>query len=226
MSDIEANRIFSGNSTIQPTLDGHGCEHAATPRPLAEECISISLADLRQLFGRRELMKAAQDARPVHFEMLGNAFSIRVLAVPHRLPSGRFGLSDREVTRLWICCFGCRRKVRKVYTCPKFAGSSTLIMPSCRQCLGLTYQSQNCGGNRWWRETARPLKRLLRRRERLRARKPSAKVEAQLQEVDRLIWILRQRAKPKSSARRRLPQSTGAKRPYRDLDPILQSLPC
>jgi hypothetical protein len=27
----------------------------------------------------------------------------------------------------------------------------------CRTCHGLVYQSQNCGDNRWYRETARPL---------------------------------------------------------------------
>jgi hypothetical protein len=191
-----------------------------------EEAIEISLGDLRRLFGRKELLRAAEDARAVSFQIQRNAFSVHLLAEPHRLPRRNRRVSDREVTRLWLVCMGCRRKVQKLFTYPKFPGSGVLLIPFCRQCHDLTCQSQTCGGNKWWREIARPLKRLLRKRQRLLARKQSEKVHAQLEQVDQLIWIMRQRAKPKSSPRKRLPQSAGAKRPYRDLDPILQSLPC
>jgi len=219
---MDDNRLFNGNSAIQPDLDGHGYERMGTPRPLAEECISVSLADLRRLFGRRDLMKAAQEAKPVHFQILGNAFSVHLMAEPHRVPGRRGASSDREVVRFWLVCMGCRHKARKLFTMYKFPGSSILVMPSCRRCMGLTYQSQNCGGNRWWRETARPLRRLLRRRERLMARKPSARISAQVDLLDQSINLLQQRAAPKTrrkhpNANLELGQSLSAKRRYRDI---------
>jgi hypothetical protein len=223
---MKANRLFNGNIAVQPDMKGHGHERPTVARPLVEECIPITLAGLRQLNGRVAMLKAAEDARPVHLQVHGNTFSIFLLAEPHRVPNRNWRVSDRAVTRLWLICMGCRRKVRTLYSLAKFPGSRILLMPQCRACQNLTYQSQTCGGNKWWRETAMPIKRLLRKRERLLARKPSPKVHAQLEEVDQLIWIMRQRAKPRSSSRRRLSHSTGTKRPYRNLSPMLQSLPC
>jgi len=223
---MKDNRLFYGNSAIQPDLNGDGRERGAIPHPLVEECISLSLADLRRLFGRKELLKAAEDARPVHVRIHGNAFSIYLLQEPHRLPSRHGRVFYREITRLWIVCMCCRRRVRKLYTYEKIPGSNILYMALCRSCHGLVYQSQNCGGNRWWREIARPLKKMIRRRERLLERKQSGEVMAQLEQVNQLIWIMRQRAKPKSSPGREIPQSAGAKRRYRNLGLILQSLPC
>jgi hypothetical protein len=92
--------------------------------------------------------------------------------------------------------------------------------------MGLTYQSQNCSGNKWWREIARPVKRLIRRRELLKARKQTPEVLAKLEKIEEAIMILRERGKSKSSARRNQSQAGGVRRTYRDLDPILASLPC
>ena len=216
------DRIFNGNLAIQSNPDGDGCKGAGTPHPLVEECISISLADLRQLFGRKELLKAAEDARPVHVRIQSHAFSIYLLAEPHKLPGRQRGVSDREVTRLWICCMGCRRKVRTLYTYPRFPGDSGLYELLCRNCHGLVYQSQNCGGNRWWKTVARPLKRLLRRRERLMARKPSPKIAAQVELLDQSINLLRQRAAPRTRSKHRNADvdpghALHTKRRYRDL---------
>lgn len=203
MTDTETNQLFNGNMSVQTVQDGHGHECSALPRPLVEECICISLADIRQLFGRLELLRAAQNARPVKFQIQGNPFSVYLLAEPHRVPNWNRQASDKEVMRLWLVCFSCRRKVRKLFTYPKFPGSSTLIMPSCRHCLGLTYQSQNCSSNKWWKEIAVPLKRLIRRRERLLASKPNAKVKAQVDLLDQSIALLRQRATPKKRTKSR-----------------------
>ncbi len=217
------NRFFSGNSMIQSIPGGNGHDCSAIPRPLVEEAIQITLADLRQLCGRKELLKAAEDARAVNFQILGNDFSIHLLAEPHRVPNRRWGVSDREVTRLWLVCAGCRRKKRKLFTYPKFPGSSILLMAFCRQCHTLTYQSQNCGGNKWWREIALPLKRLFKRRERLLARKQSAKTQAELDFLDQSIFLLRHHA----GAKNRTPKRTAGtgpvsrlKRTYRDLSLI------
>ena len=227
VSDMNDNRIFNGNSAVQPSVDGDGRGCPGIPRPLVEECISISLADLRRLYGRKELFKAAEDARPVSFQIQRNAFSVYLLAEPHRLPRQNRGVSDREVTRLWLVCMGCRRKVRKLYTYHKFPGSSVLLMAQCRSCHGLTYMSQNCGGNRWWREIARPLKRLVRRRERLIARNPSAKIVAQMNLLDQSINLLRQRARPKTRSKHRNADvdpghALRVKRPYREIS-LLES---
>lgn len=225
---MEDDRILNGNSAIQPALDGRGWVHSAIPRPLAEECISISLADLRHLYGRKELIRAAQEAGRVHVQVHGNAFTIYLMTTPHRIPNRHPGASDGEVVRLWIVCQYCRRKTRKLFSHVKFPGSSTLVMPSCRQCLGLTYQSQNCGGNRWWRETARPLKRLLRRRKQLLSKAQSLKIQAELDLLDLSIALLRQRAAPRS--RTRSPDADSppvggsrTKRRYRDVS-LLESL--
>ncbi len=70
-----------------------------------------------------------------------------------------------------------------------------------------------------------PLKRLLRRRERLLKRRQSAKIIAQLKEIDHLIWIMRQRAASKNRAELRKPDidsspASRIKRLYRDVNLI------
>ena len=224
MADAKMNRLFNGNLAFQSVLDGREHESSAIARTLVEECISISLADLRKLFGRKEMLRAAQDAQPLRFQIHGNPFSANLVGEPHRLPNRNRRVSDREVVRLWLVCT-CRRKVRKLFTHPKFPGSSILVMPACRKCLGLAYQSQNCGGNKWWKEAAVPLKRLLRRRERLLARKQSPKSQGQLEQVDQAIMILRRRVSPRATGRisdsdMEPIQSLRVKRPYRNISLI------
>lgn len=225
------DRLFSGNSAIQPRFDAHGSEIPAIPHPLVEECFCLSLQVLRRMFGRPVLLAAAEDARPVGIQIQGNPFSVYLLAEPHRLPQTRGGVSDRETRRLWMVCIGCRRKVRKLFTYPNFRGSSVLYMPLCRSCHGLVYHSQNCGGNKWYRQIARPLKRLLRRRERLLAGRQSPGIAGELDLLDQSINLLRQRAAPKIRQKHQnvdveTSPALRVKRPYRNLGPILQSMPC
>jgi hypothetical protein len=225
------DRPFSGKCAVQPGFDADELENSATPHPLVEEAIPISLAALRKLYGRAALLKAAENAEPVGVQIAGNVFSIYLLAEPHRLPHRGGRLSDKESRRLWIVCYSCRRKVRKLFTYPNFQGSSVLYMPLCRSCHGLVYQSQNCGGNKWWREIARPFKRLLQRRESLLAGRQSPAIGGKLDLLEQSINLLRQRAAPKTRSKHlnadlEPGHASGVKRRYRDLGPILQSLPC
>ena len=217
--------FLSGNFDGGSDGNMHG-RALSYPRRLVEECLAVSLADLRRTCGRKILLAAAIDARAVKFQLQGQRFEVYLLAEPQHMTPRARRTPTEDVLRLWLGCLGCRHRVRRLFTFPLAAGSPVLADLRCRGCHGLRYQSQLCCKNRWWKETAMPLKRLLRRRARHLARKQSTKVQAQLEELDRLIWIMQQRAKPKSSARRRLPQRTGMKRPYRDLNPILQALPC
>jgi hypothetical protein len=220
---MDDNCYFYGNWQDQTGERGdtREAEYLPIPRPLVEETISIRLCELRIVFGRKALERAAESAQPVQVHLAGNVFPIHILSESHQIPNRRGVYMKREARRLWICCIGCHRRSLKLYTYPKFPGSNLLYMPLCRSCHGLTYMSRNCSGNRWWREIVRPLKQLLRRRVRLLAMKPTPKVRAELEEADRQIWILRQRVEPKSPAR--LCPPTGSKRRYRDLNPILRS---
>lgn len=120
--------------------------------------------------------------------------------------------------RLWFICPRCRRKVAKLYYYHLAPGSAARSDLLCRRCHGLTYQSVNCGGNRWYREVARPMKRLLREKRRLLGRQHKPRAAARLAQVESEIRILREKVKPQ---RRRGTQNYGLavreRRPYRDL---------
>ncbi len=177
---------------------------------------------MKYRLGRKALLAAVRDARPVRFQVAEAWFSAYLSYELHRLSGRTTRLSDIEQgdIRVWFICLGCRRRVRKLYFFPVSVRDGQLSDIRCRRCHGLIYQSQNCGGNRWWREIARPLKGLLRRRQRFLARKQSARLLAQLGEIDQAVWILRQRAVPKTRPGRKAaerPHSLRIKRPYRSV---------
>ena len=218
---------FSGNSTFESGANVHmgASAYSYSPRPLVEECLAIRLADLRRIFGRKELLKAADDARPVRLDIQGNRFFVYLLAEPFWPPRQNRALSDRQLKRLWLVCPACRRRVRTLYALPRSPEPNALFSAQCRTCHGLVYQSQNCGKNRWWRQIARPLKRLLRRRRQLLARKPSPKTEQQVALLDQSIRVLRLRAAPKTRAsshesKTRAGPAARIRRPYRDVSLI------
>lgn len=224
MSDMREVSFLSGNIGRGSGPGVHGPALSYSPRRLVEECVAVSIADLQRGFGRKTLLAAVNNAHPLQYRLEGQWFEIYFLTEP--MPTGRHRTLDDGPVRMWVSCPRCCHRARKLYTFPLLAGSQALADLRCRKCHNLVYQSQHCCKNRWWKDVAMPVKRLLRKRQRLLARKQSAKVQAKLEEVNRLIWITQQRAKPKSSSRKRLSQSTGMKRPYRDLEPIIQSLPC
>jgi len=199
---------------------------ASASRQLVEECFSISVSDLQHRIGRKAIIGAARDARPLRFQLAGLWLSVYVCHETHRLPgrTSRWSGLDRGDVRLYLVCIRCRHRFRILYLDNTLAVSDGL---ACRECLHLRYQSQNSWNRKWWRETAVPLKRRLRRRQRLLARKQTAKVLAQLAQVDELIWIIRQRVDARARTHGqtdRMSPTPRAKRPYRDLVPILQSL--
>jgi len=219
-------RLFYGNSAIRPITNVHerGRGIPPIPRRLVEECLSFSVADLKSRLGRKALLAASQDAHPVRFPAGGVWLSAYITYEPHRLPGRRTRWSDIDQgnVRLWLVCLKCHRRVRKLYCFPADTGGDDLSDLSCRRCHGLTYKSQNCSGNRWWKEIVRPLKRLHRRRKRLLGRKQNTQTMTQLGRIDELIWILHRRAAPKTRSKRRNDNvdpgnSLRVRRPYKDL---------
>jgi hypothetical protein len=97
-------------------------------------------------------------------------------------------------------------------------GTGVLSDLLCRECHGLTYLSVNSSGNKWYRETARPLRRLCRERDKLLSQRPKPSVQARLAQLDGQIQMLRARLRPK---RKRLAERSGSgvrhKRRYKDL---------
>jgi hypothetical protein len=107
--------------------------------------------------------------------------------------------------------------VAKLYYCP-LPSTSQLSDLLCRHGHNLTYLTTNCGGNCWYREVARPLKKLLREREGL-PWQPGARHRDRLAGIDAQIGVLKDKLKPKSK-RARLPGSGLAmreRRPYRNI---------
>lgn len=222
------NRLFFGNFTDRDTSRDTDGKILASPgkRRLVEECETIRVGAVQRAFGKKALLEAIRGAEPLRLPVLGGHFDVWFIDALHRLPgqSGRWSSWEEGNTRLWLVCTRCRQPVARLYYY-SLPGSSGLSELWCRRCHGLTYQSVNCGKNRWYREVARPMKRLLKEKARLLARKPTARIQARLTELELLMQILRERAKPKTSPPRRPRRpyrrpAVSQRRPYRDLSLI------
>lgn len=145
---------------------------------LIEECEEVALRDIQRAFGKSALITAIRQARPMPLPVLGGEFDVWLIDGRHHLPGvhKRSTTLDEGLCRLWLICPGCRKRVGKLYYYFFSRDSLTQSDLLCRDCHGLVYQSQNCGGNRWYRETARPLKGLLRAKRKLLSRDPSPRV--------------------------------------------------
>ncbi len=125
-------------------------------RRLVEECEAIWIYAVQRAFGKKVLMAAIRQARSFRLPVPGGYFDVSPVDEPHRLPGkdGRWSSLEVGTARRWLICPECRRKVAKLYyyLAPDSLARSDLL---CRHCHGLTYQSVNCGGNRWYREVAR-----------------------------------------------------------------------
>jgi hypothetical protein len=90
----------------------------------------------------------------------------------------------------------------------------------CRRCHGLTYQSVNCGHNSWYKTQVRPLKRLLRARERISNWAGTARRDRLLRQIELRIAAFRsefdQRMLRNRIPLRRRPEEL-RRRPYKDL---------
>jgi hypothetical protein len=208
------NKLFSGNFEEPWHLDrdkGEDVFPYPCQKRLVEECMEFTLLDLRRIYKRKELLLLAENGYPAEFQLEGKKFFL-YLTVEYLSRSMHFQVVT-EIRRVWMLCPICFRRIRKVYTYPHENGLADI---KCRLCHGLKHQSSNCTGNRWWRNYALPLKRLLNRRKKLLL-KDTPRVMAQLQEADQFIWMLRERAVYKRNIRMTVSKRTNRKRPYRDL---------
>jgi hypothetical protein len=222
MSDNLEEKYSTGNFAGSPHLLGHtGTFISSMPsfhfgRRLAEECFVFTMADLRNSYKRPEILRLADTYQPVTFQFEGHRFALYLIT--EFLPRPRHICQTGDFTiRVWMSCPACFRRVRKVYTYSIAPGSPRLAELKCFRCHKLTYQSKNCSGNLWWSKYAMPLKRLLRRQEKLLLRKRTKRVVEKLDFVERQIFVLRQRVKPKHSTRR----PSGVRRPYKNIGLIL-----
>jgi len=110
-------------------VDTWESENPTTRHPLVEETVKIHLSDMRRLHGRRVLLRAAEEGRPIGVQINRNAFPIYLLAEPMRLPRRNRRVPDTHAIRLWLVCFGCHRRARILYSLPKFPGSPVMLMP-------------------------------------------------------------------------------------------------
>ncbi len=220
MSDKMANRVFLGNLQ-SPWEESERLYPHRGKRRLVEECEAVSVYAVQRAFGKKVLIAAIRQARPFRLPVPGGYSDVWLVYEIHRLPgkAERWSSLEDGTARLWLQCPGCLRRVGKLYYfhLPGSLDRSRLL---CRGCHRLTYQSVNCGGNRWYREVARPLKRLLRAKHKLTAMQQTPRIAARLARVQSEIEGLRQKLKPKTHQSRRQLSCMPAfwqRRPYRDL---------
>lgn len=222
MSDKAAMRWIFGNLQ-SPWQEPQKLNPYPGRRRLVEECEVVSVHAVQRVFGKKGLIAAIRQARPFRLPILGGYFDIWLVDERHRLPGRRERWSALEegTARLWLVCPRCRRPVAKLYYYSLAPGSAARSDLLCRLCHGLTYQSVNCGGNRWYREIARPVKQLLREKRKLMARQHKPRIAARLAHIEDQIRMLRQKAKPKTHRQRSKSLYTlavGERRPYRNLE--------
>jgi hypothetical protein len=121
--------------------------------------------------------------------------------------------AGRWFEKLYFVCPRCLHRFAKLYYL--LAGSRCASDLLCRNCHTLTYHSQNCSGNKWYREVAVPLKRLYRQREKVLGNRHRPEVQQRLREINRQIRLFEKQVQPQRPNRgfRRSRQ----KRRYRDL---------
>jgi hypothetical protein len=216
MSDnLRNHRSISGNFRERPHCgrQGEGNNFSYSfRRSLVEEVVSVDLQYLRQIHGRRIMLRAADEGRAIRVSLDGKSFDVHLTYDIHRLPGRQVQWADPENgnLRLWFVCASCLHRARKLY----LSTSAEHPVLACRKCSGLIYMSQLCGRNRWWKLCAKPIRKLLRRSKRLMRREASLKVTEELHNIERMIWLYQQRAAPKSHRGK----ARGIKRKYRDVD--------
>jgi hypothetical protein len=221
MSDNFSHRLFSGNFQSEREHPTRQIGYRGRRR-LVEECQEVSVHDVRRVFGKKLMIAAVRQARPLRLPVRGAHFDIWPVDEPHRLPATpeRWSSVENGTARLWLLCAGCRRKVGKLYyyyAAPDSVAPSGLL---CRRCHRLVYLSANCGKNRWYREIARPVRWLLREKSKLLAKAHTLRNADRLAQIESAIQTLKQKLRPKTQRRRedlspRL--RSRQRRPYRDL---------
>lgn len=210
MSDNRKNGLISGNlrgrSRSDTRLDKNTFLY--TGRPLVEEWESVSMADIMNRFNRRELLDLAERGRAIRILHGRHLYEIMISAEHYQQKRSRSGWSD--ISRIWFLC-SCGRRARRLYFDPRPSNMTPIF--ACRVCHRLRYLSQNSGKTRWFHEIVKPLRRLIRRHDKLLLRKRTQQVREELQFLERQIFILTQRAKPKGRSQR----FSRVRRPYRNM---------
>jgi hypothetical protein len=191
-------------------------------RRLVEECEIVSICALRRFLGKKVILSSIRAAKSLRLDVSGGSFDLWFTYEAHWLPgkySGYASLEDGTV-RFWLVCPSCRKPVAKLfyfYLNPGFLDLSELL---CRHCHQLTYQSANCGKNTWYKEKVRPLKRLLRARERISNWAGTARRDRLLRQIELKIVAFRSEYNQKRSRNHiGLNRRSGphGRRPYRDM---------
>jgi hypothetical protein len=221
MSDKFQERLFSGNFK-DPTMDAFQSDPFPGKRRLVEECELVSVFALQRFFGKKTLLSKIRAAEPFLLPVSGGNFEVWFIFENHRLPGNQVIYASLEdgTSRIWLACPGCRRPVAKLFFYYVGPGTSGLSNLRCRRCHELTYLSANCGKNRWYREVARPLKRLHRRRECVERWIETPRRDRFLAIIDRKIAEFTSSASREKRARSLHPApkiSRGRRRPYKDI---------
>lgn len=202
-------------------ITGFSVKHTF-PTRLVEETPSISIKELQRIQGREKLLAAVRNAHPVQSWINATCYSTYLTYDIHFLPGKQSRWSEIETgdVRLYLSCPRCRRRVRKLYCVPGYQTSGNLSDIACRRCHGLRYKSQHSGSRQWWKNIVVPIKRLLRRQEKILSRNPTSRRLAELEGINQSILVLRNRRR--SSLRHK--GSTAdllkvpGRRSYKDID--------
>ncbi len=191
-------------------------------RRLVEECEALSVYALQQFLGKKAILSSIKVAKALRLDVSGGSFDLWFTYESHRLPGKYSGYASLEdgTARVWLICPGCRKPAAKLFYFRLNPGVLDLSELLCRHCHGLTYQSVNCGHNFWYKEKVRPLKRLLRARDRISNWARTARRDSFLAIIDQKIAAFRSEFDQRTLRNRiALKWRSGElrRRPYKDL---------
>jgi hypothetical protein len=193
--------------------------HFQGKRPLVEECEVVTIGAVRQRFGKKALIDLIRRGAPLELPLPGGPAQVYLTWDSHNMPGpiARKSMLENRSARLWLLCPGCRRRVAKLLYMLWDAARGSRSELLCRLCNGLTYQSSNCGSNKWYRTIARPMKHLLHQKERLLSLNPSPQRDRMLQVVEINLDLVRGRSGPGNNRPKRKHPSSSDRRPSRDV---------
>jgi hypothetical protein len=221
MSDNFQTRLFLGdfNRSPKPRLI---LGHFQGKRPLVEECEVVTIGAIRRHFGKKVLIDLIRRGAPIELPLPGGPAQVFLTWDSHHMPGPIAGKSmlENRTARLWMLCPGCRHKVAKLFYMLWDASRGTRSELLCRLCNGLTYQSMNSGGTKWYSAIARPMKCLLKQRVKFMAMAPTPRRTRELQAIDVGLERIRGVNGPGNGRRNRKHRSSSDHRPYRDVSVI------
>jgi hypothetical protein len=221
MSDNFHLRLFLGDFERSPQRKPV-LGHFQGKRPVAEEFEVVLIGAIRRCFGKKALIDLIRCAKPLELPPPGGPEQVYLAWDSHHLPGPivRKSMLQDRTARLWLVCPSCRRKVAKLFYMLFDASRGSRSDLLCCKCNGLTYQSSNCGSNKWFRTIARPMKRLLQQKAKLLSFKPSPRRNLLLQAVDANLDFIRGRSGSRNRRHNRKHDSSSDRRVSRDISLI------